>query len=142
VLGADLLVPVAPRLAERELQNLLGPRRERDLPGRGPFTRPHDLHDLLTDVLGGDPKRSEHLSDPAVAHTKQAEQHMLGPDVRVPQTKRLLLGEDNDLTRGLCESLEQVPRIAPAQPSRKDAISGWVSSQRQAPASSTLPITW
>src|SRR5246127_4776824 len=45
---------------------------------------------------------------------------MIGPDVLMSQTKRLLLGEDDHLPRGLCESLEQVPRIAPAPRSRKE----------------------
>ena len=100
--------------------------------GRDAFTTSDDPHDLFADMLDHDPERPQHLSRPTVLHTKQAEQQMLGADVRVPQTARLLLGENNDLTRGLCESLEQVPRISPGHHSRKD--------RGNYAASSTLPI--
>ena len=50
VLGADVVVPELQRLAERQLEDLLGPGREGDVPARG---RPALADDLLD--LGADP---------------------------------------------------------------------------------------
>src|SRR5207247_3396733 len=54
VLGPDVVVAQAQRLAQRELEDLLGPRRERDLPGRDLLTGADDAHDLGAHTLDGD----------------------------------------------------------------------------------------
>jgi hypothetical protein len=46
VLGADVVVVELERLAKGELQDLLGPRRERDVADRGALALPDDLLDL------------------------------------------------------------------------------------------------
>jgi hypothetical protein len=45
------------RVAEGELQDLLGPRRERDVAGRGALALPDDLLDLGADRLKRDAER-------------------------------------------------------------------------------------
>src|SRR3954452_19601419 len=46
VLGADVVVTQGQGFAKRELEHLLGTRRERDLPARDLFTGADDAHDL------------------------------------------------------------------------------------------------
>jgi hypothetical protein len=54
VLGADVVVPQAERLPQRQLEHLLGTRRERDLAARDLLTGANDPHDLGADALDGD----------------------------------------------------------------------------------------
>src|SRR5215208_2492465 len=107
VLGADVVVAEAQGLAERQLQDLLRSRRERDLAGRDLLTGADDPHDLRADALDGDVQRLEHSRREALLLAEQAEQDVLGADVVVLESAGLLLGEDDDLTGSLCESLEQ-----------------------------------
>ena len=51
VLGADVVVTELQRLTQRELEDLLGARRERDVPARRRATLPDDLFDLAADGL-------------------------------------------------------------------------------------------
>ena len=106
VLGADVVVAQAQRLAEGELEHLLGARRERDLPGGDLLTGADDPHDLRADALDGDVEGLEDAGREALLLAKQAEQDVLGADVVVLESPRLLLGEDDYLAGSLCESLE------------------------------------
>ncbi len=56
VLGADVVVAEAQSLAQRELENLLGARRERDLAAGDFLTGADDAHDLRAHALDGDVK--------------------------------------------------------------------------------------
>src|SRR6266516_2633818 len=94
VLGADVVVAEIQRLAQAQLQDLLGARRERDVPARGAVAPADDLLDLRADPL------QRHAADPpqrlgggAFALVEQAEQEVLGADVVVVQEPGLLLGE-------------------------------------------------
>ncbi len=54
VLGADVVVAQRERLAQRQLEDLLGARRERDLAGGDLLARSDDPHHLRADALHGD----------------------------------------------------------------------------------------
>jgi hypothetical protein len=58
VLRPDVVVAEAQGLAQGELEDLLGPRREGDLTARHLLTGADDAHDLRTDTLDGDVKGS------------------------------------------------------------------------------------
>ena len=106
VLGADVVVAERQRLAQRQLEDLLGARRERDLAGGDLLTGADDPHDLGADALDGDVERLEHAGGEALLLAEQPEQDVLGADVVVLERPRLLLREDDDLPCSLCESLE------------------------------------
>ena len=57
VLGPDVVVAELQRLAQGELQDLLGPRGERDVPGRGLAAAAHDADDPLPHRLLVDAQR-------------------------------------------------------------------------------------
>ena len=106
VLGADVVVAQRERLAQRQLQHLLGARRERDLAGGDLLAGADDPDDLRADALDRDVERLEHAGGKALLLAEQAEQDVLGADVVVLESPRLLLGEDDYLAGSLCESLE------------------------------------
>ena len=106
VLGADVVVAQAQRLAEGELEDLLGARRERDLAGGDLLAGADDADDLRADALDRDVEGLEHPGGQALLLAEQAEQDVLGADVVVLESPRLLLGEDDYLAGSLCESLE------------------------------------
>ena len=108
VLGADVVVAEAQRLAEGELEDLLGARREGDLAGGDLLTGADDAHDLRAHALDGDVEGLEDAGGQALLLAEQAEQDVLGADVVVLERARLFLGEDHHLARSLCESLEQL----------------------------------
>ncbi len=106
VLGADVVVAEAQRLAQRKLQDLLGARREGDLAGRDLLTGADDAHDLGAHALDGDVQALEHARSETLLLAQQAEQDVLRADVVVLERPGLLLGEDDHLAGPLCESLE------------------------------------
>jgi len=59
VLGADVVVAEQQRLAQRQLQHSLGPRRERDVPGRREGASAADLLDLLAHRVQADVQRRQ-----------------------------------------------------------------------------------
>ena len=106
VLGADVVVAEAQRLAERELQDLLRPRREGDLAGGDFLAGADDAHDLGAHALDGDVEGLEHPGGEALLLTQQAEQDVLGADVVVLERPGFLLRENDHLAGPFCESLE------------------------------------
>ena len=108
VLGADVVVAEAQRLAQRQLEHLLRARRERDLAGGDLLTGADDPHDLRADALDGDVQRLEDAGGKTFLLAEQAEQDVLGADVVVLELPGLFLGEDDDLAGSLCKSLEQI----------------------------------
>src|SRR5215475_14355889 len=67
VLGADVIVTKLQCFTQRQLKDLLGPRRERDMPGRSLLALSDDLLDLLPHGLEADTKRFKCLSSDALA---------------------------------------------------------------------------
>ena len=106
VLGADVVVAEAQRLAQRELEHLLGARRERDLPGGDLLAGADDPHDLRAHALDGDVEALQHAGGQALLLAQQPEQDVLGADVVVLERPRLLLRENDHLPGPFCESLE------------------------------------
>ena len=106
VLGADVVVAERERLSERQLENLLGARRERDLPARDLVALTHDARHLRAHLFDGDVEGFEHPRREALLLAQQAEQDVLGADVVVLQRPGLVLCEDDDLASPLCEPLE------------------------------------
>ena len=111
VLRADVVVAERERLAQRQLQHLLRPRREGDLAGGDLLARADDPHDLGADRFHGDVERLEHAGGQALLLAQQPEQDVLGADVVVLERARLFLGQDDDLAGSLCESLEQMTSL-------------------------------
>ena len=107
VLGADVVVAERERLAQRELEHLLGARRERDLARRDLVALADDARDLRAHLLDGDVERVEHARGETLLLAEQAEQDVLGADVVVLERTGLVLCEDDDLACSLGESLEQ-----------------------------------
>ena len=74
VLGADVAVAELQRLAERQLEDLLGPGRERRRTARCGAGHADRLFDLLAHGLEGDPQRLERLGGDALALVDQAQE--------------------------------------------------------------------
>jgi hypothetical protein len=112
VLRADVVVAEAQRFAERELEDLLRARRERDLARGHLVALADDARDLGAHLLDGDVERLEHPRGEALLLAQQAEQDVLGADVVVLQRPRFVLGEDDDLTGSFGESFEHLVSLA------------------------------
>src|SRR6185436_2198175 len=91
VLGADVVVAERERFAERELEDLLGARGERNLAGGDLLARAHDADDLGADALNGDVQALEDASGEALLLAEEAEQDVLGADVVVLEGSGFLL---------------------------------------------------
>ncbi len=107
MLGADVVVAKRERLAQRQLEHLLGARRERDLAGGDLLARADDADDLRAHPFDGDVEGLENPRGEALLLAQQAEQDVLGADVIVLEGARLLLGQDDYLASSLGESLKQ-----------------------------------
>jgi hypothetical protein len=108
VLGADVVVAEAQRFAQRELQDLLRARRERDLPRRDLVTLADDACDLRAHFLDRDVERLEHARGEPFLFAQQPEQDVLRADVVVLERPCLVLGEDDDLPCPFGEAFEQL----------------------------------
>jgi hypothetical protein len=95
------------RLAQRQLEDLLRARGERDLTRRHLVTLAHDPGNLGADLLDRDVERLEHPGGETLLLAQEAEQDVLSPDVVVLQGSRLVLGKDDDLAGSLGKALEQ-----------------------------------
>ena len=110
VLGADVVVAELQGLAQRQLEDLLGPRGEGDVPGRRLLALADDLLDLLADGLERDAERLQRLGGDALTLVDQAEQDVLGADVVVVEHPGLFLGQDDNPPRAVGEPLEHLVR--------------------------------
>ena len=106
VLGADVVVAERERLPQRQLEHLLRPRGERDLPGGDLLARPDDADHLGADLLHRDLEALEHPGRQALLLAQQAQEDVLGPDVVVLEGARLFLRQHDDLARALREPFE------------------------------------
>ncbi len=126
VLGADVVVAQRECLAEGQLENLLRAGGERNLSGRHLVALPNDARDLGADLLDGDVQRLEDTRREPLFLTQQAEEQVLGADVVVLESARLVLGQDYDLSSPFGESFEQPPRLlsSPSATAQSTARSG------------------
>ena len=96
VLGADVVVAELERLAQRQLEDLLGARRERDVPGGRRAALADDLLDLLADGLEADAERLERLGGDTLTLVDEPEEDVLGADVVVVEEPGFFLGQHHD----------------------------------------------
>ena len=106
VLGADVIVSELQRLAEAELEDLLGARGKGDVPAGRLLSLADDLLDLGTHRLERDPERFQRLRGDAFALVDQAEQNVLGADVIVLEEACFLLGQHHDPSRTVGKPFE------------------------------------
>ena len=106
VLGADVVVAELQRLAQRQLEHLLGARREGDVTRRRRAALADDLLDLGAHGLERDAERLERLGGDALALVDQAEQDVLGADVVVVEQARFFLRQDDHSAGSVGEAFE------------------------------------
>ena len=123
VFRPDVGAAVTQGLAQRELEHLLGARREGNLPGRHHFVAlAHDPRDLRAHLFMRDVKRIQSARRCTVL-SKQAEQDVLGADVVVPQRAGLVLRQHDHLSSRIAESLEHLLEVNPPPPRRALPVS-------------------
>ena len=106
VLGADVVVAELQGLAQRQLQDLLGPGRERRGTGGRRTGRADGLLDLLPHRLQADPERLERLGRHALTLVDEAQQDVLSADEVVVEQSRFFLGQDQDSSGSVSETFE------------------------------------
>ena len=106
MLRADVVVAQRQRFPQRQLEHLLGPRREGDLALRLVLALSHDAGDFAADLFQADFEGAKHPRGHAVGLAQQPEEEVLRADVVVAEHPRFFLGQDDDLARSLCEPLK------------------------------------
>ena len=120
VLGADVVVVQVAGLLHRVLDDLLGPRRLRQLAHRDHVGAALDeLLDLQADLAQIDVQVLQHVGGHAAAFLDQAQQDVLGADVFVVEPLGLLVGQLHHLAGAVGKSfvhsllLQNSCRVAP-----------------------------
>ena len=140
VLGADVVVAELQRLAQRQLEDLLGARRERDVPARRLLALADDLLDLRAHGLQRDAEALERLGGDALTLVDEAQEDVLGADVVVAEHPGFFLRQDDHPAGSVCEPLEHMPHrslpcLTVPHPARGQER--WASSdEHSSPASS------
>ena len=106
VLGADVVVAELQRLAQAQLEHLLGARGERDVAAGGLLALADDVLDLAADGFEGDVEALERLRSDALALVDEAEEDVLSADVVVAEHARFFLREHDDATSAIGEPFE------------------------------------
>ena len=106
VLGADVVVAELECFAQRQLEHLLGARRERDVTRRRLTTVTDDLFHLGSDRLERDAERLERLGRDAFALVDQPEEDVLRADVVVVEQARFLLRQHHHSASPISEAFE------------------------------------
>src|SRR5581483_9866660 len=122
VLGADVVVAEGQRFAQRELEDLLRARRERDLAGRHLVALADDARDLCAHLLDRDVERLEDARGETLLLAQQAEEDVLGADVVVLERPRLVLREYDDLASPFSESLEHSATLSSTYGGAHDSL--------------------
>ena len=105
VLGADVVMAQVAGLFHRVLDDLLGPRRLRQLAhGDHVGAALHELLHLQADLAEVDVQVLQHVGGHAAAFLDQAQQDVLGADVFVVEPLGLLVGQLHDLACAVGES--------------------------------------
>ena len=110
MLGADVGVAELQRLAQGQLEHLLGARGERDVTARRLLALADDLLDLGAHGLQRDVEALQRLGGDALALVDEAEQDVLGPDVVVGEHAGLFLGQHDHPAGSVSEPLEHAHR--------------------------------
>ena len=106
MLGTDVVVAERQRLAQCELEHLLGARSERDLTGGHFLAGPDDADHLGAHALDGDVEGLEYARSKSLLLAQEAKEDVLGTDVVVLENAGLLLGEDDHLPGPFGEALK------------------------------------
>jgi transposase len=106
VLSSDVAVVQLQRLPKRELQRLLRPGRERDVPGRLVLAETDHGLDFFACAVSGDAEALKSLARDAAGLAEQPEEHMLSADVVVLQLPGFLLRKHDNVPGWVSESLE------------------------------------
>ena len=106
MLGADVVVAELQGLAQRQLEDLLGPGGERRRPGRGRARQADGLLDLLAHGLEGDPELLERLGGDALALVDEPQKDVLGADEAVVEQARFLLRQHQHPPCPISEAFE------------------------------------
>src|SRR5205085_12417548 len=115
VLGADVVVAELQRLSQRKLKHLLGPGRERDVPGGRLLALADDLLDLLPHGVQADAQRLQRLGRYTFTLVDEAEQDVLGADVVVIEHPGFFLRQYNNPPRPVGKPLEHVVALLTAR---------------------------
>ncbi len=111
VLGSDVVVAELERLAQRQLEDLLCARSERDVAlRRGRADADHVL-DLGTDLVERDAQRLQRLRSQTLALVDEAEEQVLRADVVVVEEACFLLRQDDDSACPVGEPFEHLPSL-------------------------------
>ena len=109
VLGADVVVVQIAGFFHRILDDLLGPRRLRQLAhGDHVGAALDELFDFEADLAQVDVEVLEHVGGDAAAFLDQAQQHVLGADVFVVEALGFLVGQLHDFAGAVGKSFVHV----------------------------------
>ena len=123
VLGAHVVVVQIPRFLHRVLDDLLGPRRLRQLAHRDHLgTALDQLLDLQTDLAQVHVEVLQHVGGHAAAFLHQAEQDVLRADVLVVEPLCFLIGQLHDLARAVRKSFVHGNLPSNSRPSRQVSV--------------------
>ena len=108
VLGADVVMAELVGLAQGQLEHLLGPRRERDVPGLGRRLAPWPIAVLhrLPHLVQADAHRGKRRGPDALALVDEPEQDVLGADAVVAERPGFALRQGHHAPRPVGEPLE------------------------------------
>ncbi len=109
VLGADVVVAELERLTHREFKNFLCPWGERRRTRRSCSEHANDLVHLLPHSVQRDVHLGEGLGGKAFTFLDESEEDVLGPYELMVQETRLFLGQHQDPTGTVSETLEHWP---------------------------------
>ena len=112
VLCADVVVAEAAGLVDRELDDLLGARREADLAHDGAIAAADDELDGGADLVELDAEVGEDLRRDALAFADEAEEEVLCADVVVVEAEGFFLGECQNAARSLRKLIESICHLS------------------------------
>ena len=127
VFGADVVVREAPSFVQRELEDPLGPGRERDFLVRRTLAAPDGALDLRPDALEVDVQGLQHLAGDPFAVANDPEEEVLGADRAVVEALRFLLGEDDHTTGTFRESFKHLEGRPLSATHSSDLSIAWTS---------------
>ena len=111
VLGADVAVAELERLAQRELEHLLGPGREGRRPAGGAARHADGLFHLLPDGLERDPHGLEGLGSHPLTLVDQSQKDVLRADEAVVEQSGFLLRQHQHSSCPVGEAFEHSDRL-------------------------------